>query len=88
MEDSRKADPRLTEGEWDELVEHLNDSGRERHQARMREQNKQISVELAGLRFKPKINKKSREMATAFTTQTQCSSQGIQQQQLVLHRLT
>ena len=63
MEDSRKADPRLTEGEWDELVEHLNDSGRERHQARMREQNKQIPVELAGLRFKPKINKKSREMA-------------------------
>jgi hypothetical protein len=58
-----KEETRLTEGEWDELVDHLNDSGRERHQARMREQNKQIAGELAGLSFKPRINKKSREMA-------------------------
>eukprot|EP00949_MAST-11_sp_MAST-11-sp1_P000974 g974.t1 len=55
--------PVLTEAEWDKLIEKLNDQSKKKQIVRMRQQHKHIAKQLAGLNFKPHINKLSREMA-------------------------
>ena len=56
--------PVLSEKKWDELVERLNDSAKEKQLALMRKQHQYIAEQLAGLNFSPHINRLSREMAS------------------------
>ena len=58
-----KKTPTLTKGEWDSLVERLNETSRKRQAYLLRAQHKQIADELSGLTFTPKISKRSRLLA-------------------------
>jgi hypothetical protein len=57
--------PKLTEKEWDDLVDRLNEKARDKQKEIMRAQHRRIAEELAGLTFTPKICKKSREYASS-----------------------
>eukprot|EP01029_Cantina_marsupialis_P002949 TRINITY_DN128125_c0_g3_i1.p1 TRINITY_DN128125_c0_g3~~TRINITY_DN128125_c0_g3_i1.p1 ORF type:complete len:483 (+),score=138.12 TRINITY_DN128125_c0_g3_i1:60-1508(+) len=58
-----KETKKLSEGEWDNLVDRLNESGRRKKMTVLRAQHKQIADQFAELSFVPKICAKSRELA-------------------------
>ena len=64
QEDFEYVAPVLSEKGWDDLVERLNDSAKEKQLALMRKQHQFIAEQLAGLNFSPHINRLSREMAS------------------------
>ena len=61
--DTPKKAPVLTETQWKEVVDRLNDSSKVRYVANMRAQHRLIAEELSSLSFQPKINEHSREIA-------------------------
>ena len=58
-----KAKKTLTESQWKEVVERLNDSSKARYVANMRAEHRLIAEELSSLPFSPRINARSREIA-------------------------
>ena len=54
---------KLSQGEWGQLVERLNDSSKAKQAYLLQAQHRQIADELSGLTFTPHITKKSRELA-------------------------
>jgi len=54
---------KLTTGEWEDLVDRLNESSKAKQAYLLQAQHRQIADELSGLTFTPHITKRSRELA-------------------------
>lgn len=57
---------KLSENQWDNLVDHLHTTNRMKESALMKEQNQGLAAELDGLSFKPQMNNTSLQLASTM----------------------